>query len=512
MNSFGLPNPEYTNWALNNHTFEGLGAMSWAGPMNLTRAGTPEQIDTGLVTPNLFTVLGVHPALGRPFSTEEGLPGGNNVVILTDGLWRRKFAGDPNIVGKGVTLNQQSFTVVGVMGPEFRYPRRGFKPELLAVFQLPPKVDWTAQAMRLTQVIGRLKPGVTMAQANADLAELSKRTSADMPAMFAHMRDGLQIQTITLHDKLAGDVRPTLLILLAAVGMVLLIACVNIANLQLARTTNRQRELAVRAAIGASQTRLLRQLLTEAALIALLGGVLGLAGAVAGVRVLRTYAPESFFQAQHIAIDRWVLLFMVGITCATVALFAAIPSLRASKPDVDSKLKDGRDTATSGTSQRRLRSALATCELALAVVLVAASGLLLRSFVLLSTVDPGFDASHVLTVSLMLPPNKYGGREQRNEFLDEVLRKVRALPGVRSAGLTTSLPLTNIVMQQVFRLEGQPDKPMDQMEPVMRRGRKSRLFRDASGAFAGGESIRRSRFQIGDECSDRESSVRTAIS
>jgi putative ABC transport system permease protein len=467
MNDFGLPNPEYTNWALNNHTFENMGAMGGAGPMNLTQAGTPEQIDTGLVTPSLLTVLGVRPALGRLFSTEEGLPGGNNVVILTDGLWRRKFGADPNIVGKGVTLNQQSFTVVGVMGPEFRYPLRGFKPELLGVFQLPPKVDWAVRQMQLTQVIGRLKPGVTMPQANADLAELSKRSGADMPAMFAHMRDDLQVQTITLHDKLVGDVRPTLLILLAAVGMVLLIACVNIANLQLARTTNRQKELAVRAAIGASRVRLLRQLLTEGALIAALGGALGLAGAAAGVRVLQTYAPQSFLHAQHIAIDGWVLLFMLAITCATVALFAAIPSLRASKPDVDTKLKDSRDTATSGTGQRGLRSALATCELALAVVLMAASGLLLRSFVLLSNVDPGFDASHVLTVSLMLPMNKYEGAVQRNAFFDEVLGKVRALPGVRSAGLTTSLPLTNIVMRRTFMIEGQSDKPVDQAPPAM---------------------------------------------
>jgi predicted permease len=467
MNSFGLPNPEYTNWLLNNHTFEGLGAMGGGMPMNITRAGEPEQIDTAIITPNLLTVLGERPALGRPFSAEEGLPGGNKAVILTDGLWRRKFGADPAIVGKSVTLNQESYSVVGVMGAEFHYPLRGFKPELLGAFQLPPKVDWTTRRMQLTQVIGRLKPGVTMEEANADLAELSKRANADIPAMFVRMREGLQVQTITLHDKLVGDVRPTLLILLAAVGMVLLIACANIANLQLARTANRQKELAVRAAIGASRVRLLRQLLTEGALIAGLGGMLGLAGAAAGVRVLQTYAPENFLQAQHVAIDGWALLFMLGITCATVVLFAAIPSLRASKPDVDAKLKEGRDTATSGTSQRGLRNALAMCELALAVVLVAAAGLLLRSFVLLSNVNPGFDPSHVLTVSLMLPANKYGGQVQRNEFLDEVVRKVRALPGVRSAGLTTSLPLTNITMQRTFMLEGQMDKPVDQTPPVM---------------------------------------------
>ncbi len=466
MNDSVIPNPEYTNLALNNHTFEAMGAIGGAGPMNLTKAGEPEQIDTANITPNILTILGARPAIGRSFTDEEGLPGANQVILLTDGIWRRKFGADPNIVGKGIILNQESFTVVGVMPPDFRYPLRGFKPELLGAFQLPPKVDWAVRQMQMTQVIGRLKPGVAIEQANTDLSALSKRTTPDTPVMFAHMRESLQVQTVTLHDKLVGDVRPTLLILLAAVGVVLLIACVNIANLQMARTANRQKELAVRAAIGASRTRLLRQLLTEGALIAFLGGALGLAGAAAGVPLLRSYAPENFLQAQHIALDRWALLFTLGITCAAVVLFGAIPSLRASKPDVDARLKDNRDPASNRISQRGLRNALATCELALAVVLVAASGLLLRSFVLLSNVNPGFDPSRVLTVSVMLPMSKYGEATPRNAFFDEVLRKVDALPGVRSAGLTTSLPLTGMIMMRTFRLEGQSDKPIDQSPPV----------------------------------------------
>jgi len=467
MNDSAVANPEYTNWALNNHSFEVTAAIGGGGPMNLTQAGAPEQIDTGIITPNLLDMLGVRPALGRPFTSEEGLPGGNRVVILTDRLWRRKFGADPNIVGKGVVLNQDSFTVVGVMPPDFQFPQRGFKPELLGAFQLPPKVDWATPRMSLTQVIARLKPGVTLEQASADLATLSKRTNADIPAMFVHMREGLQVRVTSLHDKLVGDVRATLLILLGAVGAVLVISCVNIANLQLARTANRQKELAVRAAIGASRMRLLRQLLTEGALIAMLGGTLGLAGAVAGVRVLQSYAPENFLNVDRVAMDRWVLLFTVGITCATVALFGAIPSMHASKPDVDARLKDGRDTATRGTGQRRVRSALAICELVLAVVLLAASGLLIRSFVLLSNVDPGFDASHLLTVSTMLPMTKYGEAGPRNAFFDEVLRKLNALPGVRAAGLTTSLPLTNFNMMRTFSVEGQSDKPTDLAPPVV---------------------------------------------
>jgi predicted permease len=467
LNDSVVGSMEYTNWNLNSRSFASMAAIGNAGPMNLTGTGLPEQIDSASITPNLLDTLGVRPAIGRAFSSEEGRPGGSLAALLSDKLWRRKFSADPNIVGKGVTLNQETYTVVGVLPPGFRFPQRGYNPEILTVFQLEPKVDWSVQRMFLVNVIGRLKPLVTMTQANSDLATVSQQATTNIPAMFASMRHGIQVRTITLHDKLVGDVRPTLLILLGAVGLVLLIACANIANLQLARTTSREKELAVRAAIGASRTRLLRQLLTEGGLIAAMGGALGLAGAAAGVRLLQSHAPANFLQADNIAIDRWVLLFTVGITCMTVALFGAIPALRASKPDVDAKLKDGRDTATSRTGLRKLRSALAVCELALAVVLVAASALLIRSFVLLSNVDPGFDASNVLTVSTMLPMNKYGDATKRNTFFDEVLRKLNGMPGVRSVAVTTSLPLTNITMMRMFALEGQPDKPTDRTPPVV---------------------------------------------
>jgi predicted permease len=476
MNDSAVANPEYTNWKLNNQSFAAMAALGGGMPMNLTRVGKPEQVDSAQVTPNLLATLGVQPAIGRAFSEDEGRPGGSLAAILTDGMWKRKFGADANIVGKGITLDQESYTIVGVLPPGFRFPERGFKPEILVAFQLPPKVDWATTRMTLTQVIGRLKQGVTMEQANADLATLSKQSDAAMPAMFAHVRDGLQVRTTELRDKLVGDVRPTLLILLVAVGVVLLIACVNIANLQLARTANRQKELAVRAAIGASRTRLLRQLLTEGGLIALLGGVLGLAGAAGGVRLLQLYAPENFLQVERIAMDRWVLLFTLAITCVTVALFGAIPSLRASQPDVDAKLKGGRPTATSGGGQRRLRGALAVCELALAVVLLTASGLLIRSFVLLSNVDPGFDARQVLTVVTVLPMNKYKEAVQRNAFFDEVLRKLNGMPGVRSAGVTTSLPLTNFDQERMFTLEGQPDRPIAAVPAVVAEDVSPRYF------------------------------------
>jgi putative ABC transport system permease protein len=467
FNDYVVSSMEYTNWKLNNQSFASLSAIGNGMPVNLTKAGMPEQIDSASLTPNLLNTLGVRPALGRSFSEDEGRPDGPKAAILSDKLWRRKFGGDPNVVGKGVILSQESYVIVGVLPPNFRFPQRGFQPEIYTAFQLDPKVDWSVRRMSLVQVIGKLKGGITIGQANNDLTNLSKQATSQVPAMFAPMRENVKVLTTLLHDKLVGDVRPTLLILLGAVGLVLLIACANIANLQLARTTSRQRELAVRAAIGASRTRLLRQMLTEAGLIAVIGSVLGLAGAAAGVRLLQSYAPANFLQADSISIDGWVLLFTAGITFLTVVLCGALPAFRASQPDVDAKLKDSRTTATSGSALRRMRSALAISELALAVVLVAAAALLLRSFMLLSNVDPGFDGHNVLTVNAMLPPAKYGDKTKRNAFFDEVTRKLKELPGVRSVGLTTSLPLTNITQMRMFRLEGQEDKPMEQMPPAV---------------------------------------------
>jgi putative ABC transport system permease protein len=403
INDFAVPNPDYTNWKQNNHEFEAMAAFDREEQRNLTGSGEPERIESVSVTENFLQTLGVAPPLGRNFRPEEGQPGGKLVAILSDGLWRTKFGGDPQISGRGITLNRENYTVIGVMPQDFRFPDRRANPEILLAFQLPPKVDWAAQSLSLTRVIGRLKAGVSVAQASTELAALSKQTEADIPATFIHMRDGMQVRTMGLHEKLVGDTRPTLLILLAAVGMVLLIGCVNIANLQVARTASRQRELAVRAAIGAGRMRLLRQLLTEGAIMAGLGGLAGLLAAAGGVRALRNYAPASFLQVGYIGLDGRALLFTFGITCVTALLFGAVPAMRASNPDVNAHLKDGRTLSWHRHSHNRLRAVLVTCELTLAVVLLVASGLLIRSFVLLSNVDPGFDASNLLTVSTALP-------------------------------------------------------------------------------------------------------------
>jgi predicted permease len=362
INDEVVPHPDYTNWKLNNQTFAALAAFDSGGQVNVTGAGDPERIESVSVTANFLNVLGVRPSLGRDFRSKEEQPGGKLVAILSDAFWRRKFGAEPQILGKDIALDRQSYSLIGVMPTGFRFPDRRNNPEVFLAFQLPPKIHWTAQRISLTRVVGRLKPGVTMAQVHTDLATLSKRTEADIPAAFVRMRDGMLVRTSGLHEKLVGDVRPTLLILLGAVALVLLIGYVNIINLQLARVAGRQKELAVRAAIGAGHTRLLRQLLSEGALMAGLGTLVGLPIAAAGVRLLRNYAPASFLQVGYIGLDigldARVLLFSLSIACFTVLLFGAFPALRASSPNINTELKEGRKRAWGGYTGSKLRAAL----------------------------------------------------------------------------------------------------------------------------------------------------------
>ncbi|MGB6668549.1 MAG: ABC transporter permease, partial [Candidatus Acidiferrum sp.] len=353
INDWAVPNPEFTNWSTHNRTFEAMAAYDGGSQSNLTGAGEPERIETSGVTANFLGVLGVHPALGRGFLPSEDRPGGPLVALLTDSLWRRKFSTDPGIVGKSIDLDAQTYTVVGVLPASFRFPDRRETPQCLFAFRLSPEVDWAAQTLRLTRVIGRLAQGVSLSQAQADLAALAAQSNSVMPAALVRTRDGLQVQLTPLHDKIVGDVRLALLVLLAAVLFVLLIACVNVANLQLVRTASRHKELAVRTAIGAGRARLIQQLLTEGASLAAMGGAAGMLVAAIGIRLLRISLPATIAQIGIISIDRRVLLFAIIITCLTAILFGLAPAFRASKPNVKDALKEGGSRATSLYIHRR---------------------------------------------------------------------------------------------------------------------------------------------------------------
>jgi putative ABC transport system permease protein len=466
FNDSMVPNPEFTNWSTNNHTFEVMLAYGGGADSNLTGAGEPERIEALGVTANFLTVLGIQPALGRSFLLDEDKPGGPLVVLLTDSLWRRKFSANPGIVGKPIDLDGQAYTVVGVLPANFRFPDKSLAPLCLYPAQFPPAVDWASKRLSLARVIGRLAPGVSLTQAQADLAALAAQSNSAIPAAFVHMREGLQVQVIPLHQKIVGDVRSALLVLLLAVLFVLLIACVNVANLQLARMAGRHKEMALRAAIGAGRARLIQLLLTEGLSLAVIGGAAGLLLAVFGVWLLRISLPATIAQIGVISIDRPVLLFTFAVTCLTAVLFGLAPALRSSNPDVIDALKDG-SRSTSFSLHRGYRGVLVVAEFTLAFLLLIGSGLLIRSFMRLSSVVPGFNRTNVLTVNTELPSRKYSTNQKRKAFFVQIVDRLRGLPSVRSVGVTTQLPFAGRWGSSSFLVEGQPEPPPGTVPTVL---------------------------------------------
>jgi putative ABC transport system permease protein len=455
-----VPNPDYTNWSTQARSFAEMAAYDGGSDANLTGAGEPERTAIVSVTANFFHLLGIAPIRGRTFLPQEARSTGPSVVILSYDLWRNRFGLDPNIVGKSIALDGEASTIVGVLPAHFRFPDQNLRPQCIVPFKLPARVDWYAQSLTDTFVIGRLQPRVTPEQARGELTDINRRDFAEVSPAFVRMgRALMSVDVVSLQSKLFGDVRPTLLVLFAAVVFVLLIACANVANLQLVRSTVRQREFAVRVAIGARRSRLIQQLLTEGALLALTGGTLGLVVAGVGVRLIREFAPQNVAQLPHLTFDLRVLAFTLVTSCSAAVLFGMVPALTASKPNIQETLKDT-GVRTSGASRsRRFRVLLGTIELALATVLLVGSGLLLRSFVLLSNVDPGFDPHNVLTARLQLPEAKYSTPASQWRFYEQVVDRVRTLPGVESAAAVDVLPLNGFTGSVAIRFEGQPSPP-----------------------------------------------------
>jgi putative ABC transport system permease protein len=489
INDWAVASPEFTNWKTHNHTFEDMAAYDGGDQSNLTGAGEPERIETSAVTSNFLGVLGVQPSLGRVFLPDEDRPDGPLAVLLTDSLWRRKFSADPKIIGQSIDLDGRAYSVVGILPATFRFPDKHEAPLCLLAFQLPPEADWTSQRLRLTRVIGRLVPGTTLAEARADLTTLAAQSDSAMPETFVRIRAGLQVQLTPLHAKLAGDVRPALILLFAAVFFVLLIACVNVANLQLVRTAGRRKELAVRAAIGAGRARLIQQLLTEGVALAVVGGAAGLLLATFGVRLLRMFLPATISQIGAISIDRPVLLFALTITCLTTILFGLVPAFRASKPDLNDALKEGGSGATGFYVHRGDRGALVVVEFTLAFVLLTGSGLLIRSFIRLSNVAPGFNPTNVLTVSTDLPEFRYSTHQQRQAFFSQIQERMRALPGVRSVSLTTQLPFMRPWRSSSFLIEGWPEPPRGTAPMVLNSEVSSDYFQTTEIPLVAGRSF-----------------------
>ncbi|HWP42569.1 MAG TPA: ABC transporter permease [Blastocatellia bacterium] len=444
---FAVAPGNFAAWREQNQVFEQMAAFTGSS-FTLVGEGEPEQLPGTRASANLFALLGVKPALGRDFLPEEDHPGGERVVIVSHRLWQRRFGADPGLVGKPLTLNGQSYTVVGVMPAGFLFPNPRTELWVPVAFSAG---DLGNRGGHDYVAIARLKPGVTLEQAQTEMSAIAARLEEQYPETNAAW--GARVTLLV--EEVVGDVRPALLALVCAVAFVLLIACANVANLLLARAAARQKEVAIRAALGSSRSRLLRQLLTESVLLSLLGGAFGMLLAAWGVDALVSLGPANIPRLSQVGIDGRVLGFAFLISLATGIIFGLAPALQASQTDLSESLKEGGRSSSAGAGSQRLRRLLVVAEVALALALLVGAGLMIKSFVRLSEVETGFDSQNVLTAQITLPQSRYDDRQQQAAFFRQVLARIEALPGVESVGAASPLPFTGDRLYS-FIVEGHP--------------------------------------------------------
>jgi putative ABC transport system permease protein len=457
LDEMSISYPNFLDWRAQNQTFEKMGVYNRAS-YNLTGAGEAERIITGQVSADLFSVLRVNPLHGRVFTNDEDKPGGTPVVVLSYGLWQRRFGGQQSVLDQPITLNGKSYTVIGVMPESYAYPSR--VEMWVPVGQLSDQVSWQNRGNHPGLYgVARLKPGATFEQAEADMNNVGANLEKQYPDSNTATRPRLR----PMLEVLVADARSALWVIFGAVGFVLLIACANIANLLLARATARRKEMAIRTAVGASRWRIARQLLTESVLLSLIGGSIGLALARWGVQLILYISPNAIPRSREIGLDLTVLAFTLGISVLTGILFGLMPAIQAGEVDVhETLMESGR-----GTSGRQwLRNSLVVVEVATTLVLLIGAGLMIRSFYLLQKVNPGFSHEQLTSFSVSLPQKKYANDEVRQSFYNRLLENIRALPGVEATAAASGLPLGNNGWQTSFVIDGQPPPPREQT-PLM---------------------------------------------
>jgi putative ABC transport system permease protein len=451
--------PDFLAWRSQSRCFRGLAAYD-EGDFNLTGAGDPERIHGVFATASLFSVLQVQPAIGRAMRNEESAPGSTPVVILSHEFWRRHFGGDGSVIGNHITLDGTVFEVIGVMPAGSVFPSDNPRPDLIVPLSLPKHPDLTGpQGVEVIQVIGRLSPGVTLAQAEAELSTIEQRLIATYPPGYRNMTEGTETQVIPLQEKLAGKSRPVLLVLLGSVILLLLIASVNTANMQLAKATARRKELALRTALGASRYRLSRQLLCESLLLSLLGGGAGVILAVEAIGVLNRMRPTGLPQFARVGLNYRVLGFTAVVAILTGIVSGLAPAIFACRAGLSDAVKDGIQANTESRGLHFVRKLLVVSEVSLAAVLLVGSGLLIRSFIGLVRIDPGFEPRKLLTLQIALPEAKYSAPSQQRAFFENLSQKLKALPDVTHVGATSELPLTGNTQTAAVLFEGRPAPP-----------------------------------------------------
>lgn len=441
---------DFLDYRSQNKTFEQFAASgSMMLPMNLTGSGEPERLNASIITGNYFDTFGVRPALGRGFSLENEKTGQDHVTVLSHAFWQTRFGGDPNIVNKTINLDGKAYEVLGVMPAEVVLPQPA---QLWVPINFDADPEMKMRNARFLRGIGRLKEGVTLDQAQTD----TDLIAAQLEQQYPDSNTGWSLRLIPLREILVGGSRTMLFILFGAVGFVLLIACANVANLLLVRAAARQKEIAMRTALGASRLRIIRQMITESLVLAIFGGALGALLAVAGVKLLVSLGEDNIPRTANVKIDATVLAFTLLISLATGLLFGLAPAIRTMKENLVDALKDGIRGGSEATVKNRTRSLLVVFESAIAVMLLIAAGLLIRSLVALQNVDPGFDPNNVLTLRVDLPRQKYNTPEKASNFFEQLETRVAGLPGVEAVGLITDLPLSGEARDMPYRVEGRP--------------------------------------------------------
>jgi predicted permease len=449
--------PDVADFRRLNHVLEDLGAFS-SNAMDLSGTGAPVRVAATRMSAGVFHILGASPMIGRTFAENED-PMGNHVAVLSYAIWQTRFGADPKISGKKIILDREPYTVIGVMPKQFEFPPEGlpaFAPAQIWVpigfnpFELENRGDLFDFG-----VVARLNAGTTLATANSDVMVIASQIQKQFypPEAQDTSKVALEASVTPLNDLIAGPTRPLMMLLLGAVGLLLLIACVNVANLTLARGTERQKEIAVRIALGAGRKRLIRQLLVESTLLGVLGGSLGLFAAYAGVKALVTLADQILPRAHEVSLDHTVLLFTLAISIVSGILFGIVPALSATKGDLNKSLKEAGRSKSDGRGHQRIRDAFVVAQIALALLLVIGSGLLIRSFLLARQTDPGFRPENTVAFSISLPGSQYQHMSDAQTFFDRLAAQMRALPGVASIGVSSDLPMNN-TWSHLFTAEG----------------------------------------------------------
>lgn len=455
IRNLGSSPQEFAGYRDRNHSFSAIAAYGFRG-RDLTGAGDAERIETARVTGQFFSVLGLLPLRGRTFLIEEDQPGRNHVAILSYGLWQRRFGGDNDIVGKSLILDGVSHTVVGVMPADFQFPSAEI--QIWTPMALADKDLEENRGSHYLPVIARTKPGIELAQVQAESASIAARLQEEHPEQYKALSDW-RVSVVKAREELVGDHRLLLLILLGVVSVVLLIACLNVTNLLLARAVSRGHEIAVRTALGAGRLQIVRQSVAETLLLSMAGGAVGLVIGSLGAALIRFLNPGNLPRVDEIQVDRRVLIFTFAISLVTGLIFGVIPAVQASRLNLITTLNEGTRKTGEGKRRNRLHASLIIGEVGLAMILLVGAGLLIKSFYKLQRVDLGFNPANVVTMRLSLPVTRYDQPHKVHGFFNEVVSRAERLPGVESVGLVNSLPLKGRGMELDVQVEGRPENP-----------------------------------------------------